>query len=285
MNYYVSAYRNCSDSVSRRIVESADEIVSLYMAGRNLDSLRKTQSFLAYLEQYLTGKQNNRFSFCTPAVIEALSKRFRCDKDDVMPISNEFYLAVGRVKNLIYGEHIDSFGFDHNARFVDWVLVRCLRWVNETESVFNASNKEYLTSSERFFQGGSDEERKYNGRIKLFYRNAYRAEMYSHKLYTDINSKGTYDMYTPLILSRMAVEQYLKYMYELKISREAPSKPSECREELEKKKIISMAFSNEIWAMLKRGNANTHDGFAGYVFANMHCIAVLKKCWKELQTH
>ena len=92
-------------------------------------------------------------------------------------------------------------------------------------------------------------------------------------------------MYTPLILTRMAVEQYLKYMYENNISTKIPSKASECREELEKKGIISKAFSNEIWAILRRGNVNTHEGYAGYVFAVMHCIAVLKMCFKELQTH
>ena len=31
--------------------------------------------------------------------------------------------------------------------------------------------------------------------------------------------------------------------------------------------------------------AHTHEGYASYVFANMHCIAVLKMCLKELQTH
>ena len=119
----------------------------------------------------------------------------------------------------------------------------------------------------------------------LFYRNAYRAEMYSHtKFCTDAHPDGTYDMYTPLILTRMGVEQYLKYLYEKNIADTAPSMASETRQALESKGIISKAWSNELWAILRRGNANTHSGAANYVFANMHGIEVLKMCFREIQT-
>jgi hypothetical protein len=81
----------------------------------------------------------------------------------------------------------------------------------------------------------------------------------------------------------MAVEQYLKHLYEInRLSDETPTS-SECRQALLKNNIISRAASNELWAVLRRGNANTHEGYAGYVFANMHCIAVLKMCLEELR--
>ena len=282
MNYYASDYQRTTNSLARKMISVADEIVTLYMSGsrsNRSESLKRTKEYLAYFEQYVTGKHdsNKSFSFLTPVVKQELAKKLSID---IEPIGIEIELAVNRVRNMVFGEHIDEYGYDHNARFVDWTL-RILGLIEKT--AFDASNREYLSSSDRIFTQA--EEKHHKGRKMLFYRNAYRAEMYSHKLYTDLSSEGTYDMYTPLILTRMAVEQYLKYMYEKKISSKAPSKPSECREALEKKGIISKALSNEVWAVLRRGNANTHEGYASYVFANMHCIAVLKMCLKELQTH
>ena len=282
MNYYSSDYQRTSNTLAKKMISTADEIVTLYMSGSRSgrsESLKKTKEYLAYFEQYVTGKHDSRktFSFLTPVVRQELANKL---KVDIEPIGIELDLAVNRVRNMVFGEHIDDYGYDHNVRFVDWSL-RILGLIEK--AAFDASNREYAASRERFFNGA--EEKQYTGRKMLFYRNAYRAEMYSHKLYTDLNTEGTYDMYTPLILTRMAVEQYLKYMYEKKISSKAPSKPSECREALEKKGIISKALSNEVWAVLRRGNANTHEGYASYVFANMHCIAVLKMCLKELQTH
>lgn len=282
MNYYVNDYKRASKPLAKKMIAVADEIVSLYMSGnRNsrIDSLKKTKEYLAYFEYYITGSHDNQknFSFATSVVKQELTKKL---SGDVEPVSIEIELAVHRVRNAVYGESIPEYGYDHNARFVDWSL-RILGLIEKT--AFDALNREYLANSKRFFS--PEGEQKYRGRKMLFYRNAYRAEMYSHKLYTDLKSEGVYDMYTPLILTRMAVEQYLKYMYEKKISSQAPSKPSECREALESGGFISRALSNELWAVLKRGNANTHEGYASYVFANMHCIEVLKMCLKELQTH
>lgn len=282
MNYYVNDYKRATAPLAKKMILVADEIVSLYMSGNRayrIESLKKTKEYLAYFEYYITGTHDTHksFSFATSAVKQNLEKKLSID---VEPVSIEIELAVHRVRNMVYGESIPDCGYDHNARFVDWTL-RILGLVEKT--AFDALNREYLSSTKRFFSASG--EQSYRGRKMLFYRNAYRAEMYSHKLYTDLNSEGMYDMYTPLILTRMAVEQYLKYMYEKKISSQAPSKPSECREALENMGVISRALSNELWAVIKRGNANTHEGYASYVFANMHCIEVLKMCLKELQAH
>lgn len=280
MNYYSSDYQMNTDPLVKRMLTTADEIVTLYMAGDSssrVESLRRTQVYIEQFEEYVTGQHDgSRGFYCdTKALKEALARQLSID---VTPILIEIELAVSRVRNFVSGESIADFGIDHNARFVDWTL-RLLGI--SAKSAFSDLNREYLSSTERFFSG--DEERNYSGRKMLFYRNAYRAEMYSHKLYVDLNAKGTYDMYTPLILTRMAVEQYLKYLYELnRISPETPSS-SECRQALLKNHLITRANSNELWAVLRRGNANTHEGYASYVFANMHCIAVLKMCLEELR--
>ena len=280
MNYYVTDYRRCSKTLDRKLIECADEIVSLYMSGSGRrESLRKTQKYMEYLEQYLLGKYDPQVPFYKrlAQLKAALPKRLHVDAE---PIAIELEVAYRRVECMRLGDHTDELGYDHNVRFVD-AMLRIFNLIER--SGFHDSYKNYLDSADRFFSAA--EERKYKGRKMLFYRNAYRAEKYSHKLYSDPHGEGTCDMYTPLILSRMAVEQYLKYMYELKFSMDAPSKPSECREKLEAQKCISRSLSNELWAVLKRGNANTHEGYAGYVFANMHCIAVLKMCFEELQSH
>jgi len=120
----------------------------------------------------------------------------------------------------------------------------------------------------------------------MFIRNAYRVEKYSKKIF------GYYDMYVPLILERMAIEHYLKNLCEKnKIfgvdekknrTTEAPSRPADCLKILKDKKIISRAMAQEFKAVLNRGNANTHEGYASYEFALVHGLEVLKYCFKEM---
>ena len=284
MNYYSRDYDRATRQTDRELIAKADEIITLYMSGTKSgrkESLKETKEYLALLEKRLTNSSGEggakKFSFMTREVEDALENMLHVDID---PIKIELELAVYRVRNMVHGDRIYDFGYDHNARFVDWTL-RLLGLIQIT--AFNDSNKEYLSSHDRFFR--AEDEHKYSGRKKLFYRNAYRAEMYSHKLYTDLNSEGQYDMYTPLILSRMAVEQYLKYTYEKHFGTPALEKPAECRDALQDASVISWCLSNEIRALLKRGNLNTHDGYASYVFANMHCIEVLKTCMNELQSN
>ena len=122
-------------------------------------------------------------------------------------------------------------------------------------------------------------------KAECFYRNAYRAEMYSHKVYTDTIKTGFFDMYTPLILARMGVEQYLKAYCKDRFNSEPPSEPSECRKLLKRNGIITEAFSNEINAVLRRGNVNAHESYANYPFAIIHDIEMLKECFKYFDSN
>lgn len=276
MNYYYQDYQKARSQSGKELLKVADEIISEYTSGNKKRSLEMTKTFLVDFEAYLTGNRVNpaHFVISYKNIETALSNKLHTDVD---PMMIEIGTATTRIKTFLSGAAIDDLGIDHNARFVDWAL-RILGLSEKT--VFNSQNQEYLVSQQRYFS--KEKEKLFSGRKMMFYRNAYRAEMYSHKLFTEIDREGQYDMYTPLILSRMAVEQYLKFSYEKHFGEPAPATPSECREKLWKGKFLTSAFSNEIHAVLKRGNANTHEGYASYVFANMHCIQVLKKCFEQM---
>lgn len=267
-----------NNSNAQKVVASAQEVVELYLSGRKNDSLRKSLDFFNNINYYLFGKttfakpsQNNNYH-------DELEDLF---KKRIKPASeakwNEFSLAFERAKASLNNENILECGYDHTASFVDWFIYECglIKKENRIKEL-SEKREQYLKSLHTIFC--RENEKNYTGRAKLFYRNAYRAEMYSRKVYTDLNKDGFYDMYTPLILTRMGVEQYLKGMYENIFSKCAPSKPSECRKLLKRAKHISNALSNEIYAALQRGNVNTHEGYASYPFAIIHGIELLKYC-------
>ena len=276
LNFYQLDYDRNTNATVRKMLELADEIVTCYKNGDNFNrrrSLERTEEYVKTLELALTGSNSGNFD--RRELKNAIRARFPEDFD---PIMCEFELAIRRVESCMKGKYIESIGFDHNAAFVDWTL-----WLFGIvkASAFSEDNKNYLQSNERFFK--PEEKNSFTGMKKLFFRNAYRAEMYSHKVCTTVEPDGTYDMYTPLILSRMAVEQYLKWLYAQKISTTFPERISDCKKELEEKRFLSRSLSNEIGAVLRRGNANAHDGDAGYIFSVRHCIAVLKLCFVELK--
>lgn len=276
MNHYIC---KSSNQHALKAVKEAEEIVNLYLRGRKRDSLIKTVVFFDELNMYLFGKTQflSKFGKTTQfPPIEDFSKKIKMASEVKF---NEYTLALGRAINCNNGDKILECGYEHNASFIDWFLydVGLIDKDNRFKELSKA-RKTYLKSLNFTFV--REDEDKYKGRAKLFYRSAYRAEMYSHNVYTDAIKDGFHDMYTPLILTRMGVEQYLKSMYESKMKVDAPSKASTCREELEKKKYISKSLSNEIYAVLKRGNVNTHEGYANYSFAIIHGIEILKECLK-----
>lgn len=275
MNYYGEEYKAVSNPLEKNLLALADELLTLYLSNeveRRLKSLEKSSDYINALKEYV-----DRIDSDTPAINgikEALCGDFPKNKS-IFYI--EAYLAVKRIEYFWRGETIEDFGIEHNAMFVVFTLISL---GISKKSIFTPTIKEYIRSSERAFP--CDNQNRYEGRKRLFYRNAYRAEMYSHRFYTDLNPEGMYDMYTPLILTRMATEQYLKYMYEKHIGEEAPATPAECRIALRENGIISRYFARELWAALERGNANTHQGEANYAFTNLHGIKLLKKCFDEM---
>lgn len=275
MNYYREEYEASNSPCERKLLALADELLTLYMsdeAGGRLKSLEKTSDYIKALGEYIEKIDSD--TAIVSGIKEALKGDFPRNKS-IFYI--EAYLAVKRIEYFWRGETIENFGIEHNAMFVVFTLISL---GISKKSIFTPTIKEYIRSSERAFP--YDNQNAYEGRKKLFYRNAYRAEMYSHRFYTDLNPEGMYDMYTPLILTRMATEQYLKYMYEKHIGGEAPPTPAECRIALRENGIISRYFARELWAALERGNANTHQGESNYAFTNLHGIKLLKKCFDEM---
>lgn len=275
MNHYVC---QSNDQHAVNAVQLAEQIIQLYLDGKREASLKITLDFFNELNFYLFHKTD----FVKPTQanhhfneLESLFTRKIKEASEVK--WNEYNLAFLRAKFFAKGLSVKDYGYDHNASFIDWFIydIGLIKKENRRKEL---SEKRGRILKENNFIFNREKEEQYKGRAKLFYRNAYRAEMYSHKIYTDIDKKGFYDMYTPLILTRMGVEQYLKAMYENTFHSQALEKPSSCRKELKKNKIISDVYSNEIFAILQRGNVNTHEGYASYPFAIIHGLAVLKEC-------
>ena len=258
-------------------VQMANEIISLYNSSslqNKKESVKQTKQFFTKLISYVAG--NKTVSF------EEIKKLFLARfSDGARAKWNEFDLAYNRVNAYIKTGEIEEFGIDHNAKFIDWIL-RELRIV-EANSIFSDSNRRYLNTPQTFFDRNDESvfKQQKNPYGMMFVRNAYRAEKYARE------NDGFYDMYTPLILERMAIEQYLKALcdkYKIydevdgKKTNHIPSIASKCKTLLEANKIISRSLSNEISAVLHRGNVNTHEGYASYAFAVIHGLDFLKYC-------
>ena len=282
MTYYINEYNAITDPNFKKMIALADEIITLYESGtpRNKEeSVRKSKELIACYDSYVGIAGGDK----DDEVAEKFKKKLKLDYE---PAKHEINIARKRAnyvcKNGIDG--VDEFGFAHTARFADWLL--CILGLVKV-GVFHEDNKSYLDSKERTFS--RSEEKQFNGRKMIFYRNAYRAEAYSHNG-TMLDPEGGADMYTPLILMRMATEQYVKFMYEKRIGKLPPyndplkkgSIPS-LTIALATHGIISKMFAEEILAVNGRGNLNTHYGYPGYVISNRHGIAVIKKCFEDLK--
>ena len=275
MNYYKEEYDNSENPLVKDILSLADQILTLYIEGNReskLKSLEITDKLLKDIKLYIDNVNDTSLAICD--IKEVFSGGFPQNKSIIFI---ETLLVIKRVEYYWRGEEIEDFGLEHNAMFVSFLIIMLGL---SKKSVFASQIKDYIASPKRVFP--YNKEAGYTGRKKLFYRNAYRAEMYSHRFYTDLNPEGMYDMYTPLILTRMALEQYLKYLYEKSMGKEAPPTPAECRIELREANLISRYYARELWAVLERGNANTHQGESSYAFANLHGIRVLKRCFEEM---
>lgn len=275
--YYSISTNNQNE---RALIQTANEVLEFYFKGdgrSRIESVKKTALYLEKLELYLFGKKR--------ATESDFKTKFGKDYEIYW---TEFVVVRNRINRCYKGESLLDFGIDHNARFVDWFL-RVKRLVSE--KVFDEANVNYLNNSNAFPWG--DETLKGRERAELFYRNAKRAEKYYKMI------DGCYDMYTSLILSRMAVEQYIKYLHEKNIgsivkvvtnpiTEKQQLKPlsfDEIRKVLEAGHIITGVESNEIYAVQKRGNLNAHSGYANYVMSAIHNIDVLKMCLNYFKTH
>lgn len=271
--YYVTKIDN---DYAKKAVECANEVITLYFSSSELEkfkSLQRTKQFFDNLNMYLFGTT----TFDHPG-----------EKDSDNTLKNRFLSKVRNAGNIKWLEYnlayqrlkfstgvIPEYVINHNAQFVNWILYET-GIIEEKCQALGDISRNFLQNANHFDRSKMDT---LEGRAKLFLRNAYRVERYSKR-----QEDGTYDMYVPLILSRMALEQYLKANYEDKIGGDATSlTPSFCRQELLKANLISKAFANEVLIVLQRGNLNTHEGHATYPFATIHGIEVLRECAKYFE--
>lgn len=277
---------NSTDRHAIEAVKIANEILSLYHSSSIADkkkSVERTKDFLDQVVSFVMKKDG--LTLNKPQVKD----RFFANLGDGAHAKwNELMLVHNRSLTYIKSGQVEGFGIDHNAKFIDWLLRKGLAIVKEENGHFADVNRHYLNGLPVFFHREDEGvyEKKGNPYGMMFIRNAYRAEMYARER-DKLN-----DMYTPLILTRMAVEQYLKAMCKAnKIYGEnhekganqppqvcPPSNAGECRSKLFAKKLITDSLSQEIATVLYRGNVNTHHGYASYAFAVIHGIELLKHC-------
>ena len=282
MTYYINEYNATTNPTLKKMIALADEIITLYESGTPANkeaSVRKSKELIACYDSYIgiaVGDRN-----------EEIARKFKNKLNlDYETARHEIEIARHRALHVCKNgaDEVDEFGFAHTARFADWLI--CIFGLVKI-GVFHEDNKRYLADNERTFS--RSEEKQFKGRKMIFYRNAYRAEAYSHNG-TMLDPEGGADMYTPLILMRMATEQYIKYMYEKHLGKLPPyndplkkgSIPS-LTTALATHGIISKMFAHEILAVNGRGNLNTHYGYPGYVISNRHGIDVIKKCFEDLK--
>ena len=250
-------------SKNEEIVQCFNEALNLYLSGKKRESFEKTKENFKELEILLL---KDWFDTNWDKRKEVFEKRIDSPVKDL--IYKEYSLACGRA---IYGTRFD-FGYTHNIYFWDFFLHAI---GIKPEETLRKEEEEYFRSSQIFFSRDNLDKYRGKGRVESFYRNASFADLYAHK-----GSKEFCDLYTPLILSRMAVEQYLNQMYEDKIGQNIPDKLSDCLKELREKGYIHPSLSQEIYAVIFRGNMNTHKGWASYPFSVIHSLEVLKECFK-----
>ena len=303
LNYYNSEYEarlGVAHPKENELIKEADEILTLYFSGTEsgkLESLKKSNQFkndfFDFLE--LAKLQGNDAYKANPEWVKIKSiltaPEFKyIDQSNVFTI--EASLAKHRFdrleKNFVSFEEYD---FLHNLLFISFMLE--FMGVKENKAI-KALKKEIYT---RPFFFNRDEIVKYKDERASFLRNAYRAEEYAYK---------HKDWYTPLILTRMALEQYAKYTIKMySVTGEIPKeenelgvlksfdfnrmcielaklKPDEGKEHLTKYPLISMPLKIQLDAARGRGNQNTHYGEFDYPFAVIHGIMLLKKCYNEM---
>ena len=266
-----------------KAVDLANEIVTLYADGSFDEAMKRMKVFFDQIVCHVLGHSSEDWG------------EIRNGFKSVIPEGSrvkllEIELVYKRITYLEKEQKVEAFAVDHSVRFVDWILHE-LGITNDEKGVFSDANYAYMKKPEYFIR---DQEEPYKQKGNMygvvFIRNAYRAEKYA--------KQG--DKYTPLILERMAIEQCLKGLcdkHNIRVKENVnknknqpprfveviPSSPSECNILLAKKKVISKFMENEYSIVLRRGNANTHEGYADYMFALIHGLEVLKYCEKFLK--
>lgn len=265
--YYVS---KISSKGARDIVDKANEIMSLYFSNSHENKVRSfflTSSFFELLNSYLLNKSNyDKY--------EKLKEDFFAKfGENGHVVFTEYSLAYFRLKN-IRKEDVRDFHINHNVNTINFLLYS-FSMIDRGLEIIGNVNKNFLDSPPYFVRANEPS----GGRIRAFYRNAYRVDLYSRKIVSPFDGKPYYDMYTPLVLTRMAIEQFAKWLYESRFGADNGLGLSDTIKTLENKKVINKVLSNELLSVVKRGNVNAHDSYANHPFAIIHGIEILKVCF------
>lgn len=276
-------------NIDQKLIDLCSEIVDLYRSADSYSKkklISKSKEFFETLMYKFLGKQVSCTDF--PKYKKMFYESF--DKliighNDIL--HNEITLAIDRLNSYSVGAQVCDFAIAHNTMCVDWVVHNLLQI--KDRSSFSRDYSQYLTSSDRFFN--REECEKHSGKKRSFYRNAYRAEMYNHRIFSDADRDGWCDMYTPIILTRMAMEQYIKLLcskynlYDEKFNEESKFNLQVAIDKIYKANLIDKAMNNEMHCIRKRGNANTHSAEPAFLFANIHGIGLLVECYKRMGRH
>ena len=303
VNYYKAEYEAAKKLGTEKIVLLADEVLTLYLKGGadRIKSLEKTKEFTkAFVEAVNYGISNKAKYPSDVIAIKNCLENSNC-KEKQSIVVTESRLVRNRLDSK---EKICESGLLHNVLYANWLIKNVLgvekgKELHEIKLLYS----QVFQCKQVFLDDDQEKVRKeleknYSEQLERklnFIRNAKRVERFS--------SPPIDDMYVPLILSRMANEEYIKYL----CVKEYGKIPEWTKQEIEKldentkkrvsvgstknlndlinhlldDKKITKAYANELHALRLRGNANTHQSMANYKFAVAHCVMMLREFYKD----
>ena len=305
INYYKVEYEKAGNSTRiKNIVALADEVLTLYLKGgkERIKSLEKTKDFTKAFVDAVNYGLSKGASYPNDVVAIKSSLENPKGKEGASIVETETQVIKRR---LDANEEICEAGLLHNVLYVNWLIKNVLglekgKELHEIKLLY----AEIFQREQTFLDDDQEKVRKaleknHSEQLERklhFIRNAKRVERFS--------SPPIDDMYVPLILSRTAIEQYVKYVCFDKFG----TIPKWTAEEIEKLKnentkkraianpqknlndlinhlsenqIITKSYANELHALRLRGNANTHQSMANYKFAVAHCLMMLREFYKD----
>ena len=263
------SYENYSttESNAQIIVDKANSVMKLYFENKKHESLIESKKLFDEIERFLFGEPKHSYIELRKSFME----KYESDKFKIVKW-NEFILAYFRIENTTEDNKIPDAGYDHNVHFIDWFLYEN-RIIEKRNKKLRDKLLEYF-ENELFFTSYKKRTFSPDSRRYKFYSSANRAEIPFHE---------DWDLSTTLILTRMALEQYLKYTYENFFKQDAPDSPSQCLNELKIKGAVTETYFTEFKTLLLRGNTNAHDSSSSYAFAVVHGLEMLKECSMQLK--
>ena len=305
INYYKAEYEKAGNSTRiKNIVALADEVLTLYLKGgkERIKSLEKTKDFTKAFVDAVNYGLSKGASYPNDVVAIKSSLENPKGQEGASIVETETQVIKRR---LDANEEICEAGLLHNVLYVNWLIKNVLglekgKELHEIKMLYTQvfeREKAFLDEDQEKVR--VELEKKYSEQLERkfsFIRNAKRVERFS--------SDPINDMYVPLILSRTANEEYIKYLcvkHFGKLPEWTKEEIENLKDENTKKRAsanpqknlndlinhlsdngkITKAYANELHALRLRGNANTHQSMANYKFAVAHCVMMLREFYKD----